>query len=107
MALQQAKGDSASESVDDEIYIRVGAKLAALHRALEDQPRYLPSPFGELGQKRGARLGIDLGFGDEAAEGRTGDRSRLQMHHRIGNLPEIARNMSCVGDLQFAVGQRR
>jgi hypothetical protein len=104
MALEQPKGDGATEGVDHEIDVGVGPKLAAVYRAFQNQARHIPPTIGELRQECPARRRVELRLGNQSDERRAGHGSRLQTHDRLRDVLEIARDVSRVGVVQLAAG---
>src|SRR5436190_998619 len=93
VALQQTKGNRAAERIDEEIDIGAGTNLASLDRALQYGARHRSATFGELRQEGCTRVRIQLRLGDQPEERLACNRSRLQMHYGLYNLPQVAGNI--------------
>ena len=88
MALQQAKSHRTAQSINDKIDISAGINLPPVDCASQRFSSHLSPSLGELSQECLARLGIDLGLGNQSDECWTGHRARLQVKHGLGNLSE-------------------
>ena len=107
MPLQQSKGNGTAQRVEEQIDIRVGTDLAPLNRALQHRAGHFSAALGELRQERLARAGVHLGFRNQPEKRRAGNRSRLQMHYSVDDVPEVAGNISCIGHVEFPAGNAK
>jgi hypothetical protein len=104
MTLQQPEGDGAAERINYKIDIGVSTKLAALYCPLQHRAGDFPATFGEFCQKRGTRVRVNLGLGNQSYEGRAGDGLSLQAHDGVGYVFKIACDISRVRVTELASG---